>query len=427
MIRVFDTSALISDPSAILKGYPGDDIIIPSTVLEEEIDKLKSQQDYAGSAARQVIRNIEALREHGNVSDGVEREVGGTFRVELNHITDSDKLLPPNAVVNSNDKKIILVTINLDNENDEDVILITQDISQSIIAETWGVKSERLPIVPDGDELPVGIVEVDASAQEINDIYAAKGKAFIGGDIPVNSGVILRAGVSQSALAISDGDGYVYRAMTDIRLGNIEPRGAEQIIAANLLMGYHAGDNSKEFIGSLNGRAGSGKTLMALSAGIKRVMAGDYSEIIIFRPTEPVGRDLGFLPGGMDEKMEPWSAAINDVIEEINTSGSSFSAEEMISVQSSIHVRGRTFRNKWVIIEEAQNYEPLVLRTLLSRMGRDTAVVLTWDPSQVDNPYLRRNSAEGPVSIMKKLLGYDVAWHVQLKNPERGGISALID
>lgn len=435
MIRVFDTSALIYDPRLITDGYPGDEIVIPMTAIRE-IDKIKSEREHPGSAAREVVRRIDSIRVTSPtiISEGIQRPIGGKLRVELNHITDTS-LVPEHASVTTNDERIILATLNLAKDNpDEDVVLVTQDGSMSIIAESWGVKTMRHEVVDSNEKLPSGVVYVTPQYDEIDELHSQK-TCEIEETVPVNTGVVISSG-SQSGIGISDGLGNIDLIDRNIMLHGIAPKGVEQIVAANLLMGRTNGHSDTEFLGSLSGRAGAGKTLLALSAGIKRMLANEYHDIIIYRPTEPVGRDLGFLPGNLDEKMKPWTAAIEDVLEAMahdpnsvggKTIESIDSIKDRISIESANFVRGRTLRNKWIIIEEAQNYEPVVLRTLLSRAGEGSAVVLTWDPSQVDNAYLRRNAADAPMSVLQNLLGDPMVWHVELHNPERGGVSALVD
>lgn len=433
MIRVFDTSALIYDPSIITEGYPGDDIVIPMTVLKE-LEENKSKSAHPGAAAREVIRNIASFigEDLGGISEGVTRDIGGSIRVEMNHIND-ESIIPDNASVQTNDDRIILVSLSLAKEQDDEVILVTQDYSMSIIAEVWGVNTVRHEIVDSEEKLPRGIMSLDLKGNELEGLHSREGTCEITDDVPVNTGVILSSG-SHSGIGIADGKGRVSKISDSVKLHGVAPRNTEQKFAANLLMGDHNGSNEREFLGSLSGRAGAGKTLLALSAGVKRVLDKEYDGIIIYRPTEPVGRDMGYLPGNLDEKMEPWTAAIEDVLEVMRKGGengngkyTSESVSDLISIESANFVRGRTLRNKWVIIEEAQNYEPVVLRTLLSRAGEGTAVILTWDPTQVDNLYLRRNAADAPMSVLKNLLGSPMVWHIELTSPERGGVSALID
>lgn len=420
MIRVLDTSVLVYDPT-FLDSYPGDDLVIPLTVIRE-LDGMKSTPAHPGPSARAAVRALDELAELHPLSRPAPREVGGTVRVEMNHMSTGN--LPPNTDVVTADDRILLVTLNLSGETDEGVILVTQDRSMGLIGQAWGLTVERHEGPP-----PVALPEVitvTPTGDEINDLYS-HGRAEIDLDLIVNTPVILSAG-SSSALALADGHGGL-RLAEPRQMYGIEPRGAHQRLAAALLTG---GDRT--FLGSLSGRAGSGKTLCALSAGLARVAAGDYKRIVVFRPTEPVGRDLGYLPGSLDEKMAPWQAAVGDVFSVMGVDpegyltmpgGAAMSLAEVVSVESVNFIRGRTFTDTYVVVDEAQNLEPTVLRTVLSRLGEGSAGVLTWDPTQVDNPFLR-TAESAPNAMMSSVLPNPRAWHINLPNPERGGVSAMI-
>lgn len=420
MIRVLDTSVLVYDPT-FLDSYPGDDLVIPLTVIRE-LDGMKSSSAHPGPSARAAVRALDELASEHPLSDPAPRAVGGTVRVEMNHMSTSR--LPRNTEVVTADDRILLVAYNLADEADDEVVLVTQDRSMGLIGQTWGLTVQRHQ-GPPKVELPE-VVRLSPSAAEIEDLYA-HGVTEVEVDLAVNTPVILSAG-SSSALAVATGDRQL-RLARPHHMSGITPRGAHQQLASSLLM-----DSGREFLGSLSGRAGSGKTLCALAAGLARVARGDYRRIVVFRPTEPVGRDLGYLPGSLDEKMAPWQGAVGDVLTAmgLDPDGSVtlggrqvVPLVDVISVESVNFVRGRTFADTYVVVDEAQNLEPTVLRTVLSRLGSGSAGVMTWDPSQVDNPFLR-SAESAPYALMSSVLPNPSAWHIALPNPERGGVSALI-
>lgn len=420
MIRVLDTSVLVYDP-AFLDSYPGDDLVLPLTVIRE-LDGMKSSPAHPGPAARAAVRALDELAATYPLSEPAPREVGGTVRVEMNHMSTAH--LPPNTEVVTADDRILLVAYNLDKETDENVVLVTQDRSMGLIGQAWGLTVQRHQGPPEVT-LPE-VARISPSSSEISELYT-HGTVDAEVDLMVNTPVILSSG-SASALALSTG-GSGLRLAESHRMHGVEPRGAHQRLASTLLM-----ESDREFLGSLSGRAGSGKTLCALAAGLARVVAGDYRRIVVFRPTEPVGRDLGYLPGSLDEKMAPWQAAVGDVLAAMGADPDGYVSKDdrttaafsdIISVESVNFVRGRTFTDTYVVVDEAQNLEPTVLRTVLSRLGSGSAGVMTWDPSQVDNPFLR-SAESAPNALMASVLPDPSAWHITLPNPERGGVSAMI-
>ena len=437
MFYILDTSAIINDPKIILEGYPGHNIIIPITVIEE-LDKLKDKPDHPRKQARYALKIIDDIFPHDKPIDshGVERNIGGNVIIQLNNIDQSD--IPQHARVEKNDDIIIVVAYNTMRKHGENsTVLITQDRSMSIIARSWGIPTDYYTSIDDAFTLHKGIEMVNDQYIDTNVLYD-QGFIHIEDDIPVNVGVVL----GKSGIGLSDGRGYIHRINNTINLMGAFPRGIEQTIAASLMLGEHNGTYEEEFLGSLSGRPGSGKTFLALAAGLESVRRRHHDKIIIFRPTMPISKftDIGFLPGDIEEKMNPWTHAISDVlsalkisdddtlaIEQEDGSTRHISFEDAISIEPINYVRGRGFHNTFVIIDEAQNCEPHVIKTLISRLGTGSCVVMTWDPGQIDHPFVKDNVAEGPLSVLKETMGNDNVWHVELQRSERGGISSLID
>ena len=353
------------------------------------------------------------------------------------------------------------------------ITLLTQDVSMSILAEVLAVPTARHHVSDTEFHLPCGIVTIDtttdcrnmvscydhADENIISDLYR-DGKVQYGEyyhdygiqEHPVNTGIVLKSG-SESVLCVTDGQGTLYRVATDHDFGVLHPKGVEQQVACALMSGNERrsytthGINSRgnEFLCSLSGCAGSGKTTIALLNGLYGVKNGDYDKIIVFRPTVNMSKnsDLGFLPGNLDEKMEPWVQAVKDVLKgmgityggkdsgdknrfnNISTVYRDVDVDEVISVEPVNYLRGRTFKNTFVIVDEAQNMEPHELMTIITRLGYGSSLVMTWDNDQVDNMFVNNTVAEAPLSALERVMPDPRVFHINLPRNERGGISGL--
>lgn len=434
MTIVTDTSALIHQPDLLVSCYENENIVIPMVVIEE-LDGMKNGFTARASSAREVLRIIDSLT--GEIYQGTHRYSKGDGKfISISH--DSKPVPFIGKFKESNDGIIIGTTLSemINNDSSEDVTLVTQDRAMTILAESLGIKVTRHESTHKPHTGKVATLKVDYGV--VGDMYAQGYVDIPNHGLEVNTGVILKEG-NISVLGIVE-DKYTIKQVRD----NLEPCGvypadASQKIAADLLTGGHSGVVAEEFLGALSGRSGSGKTTLAIAAGIQAVRDGYYDRVVVFRPSEPVGKDLGFLPGSLDEKMEPWKQAIYDVIRDLKISdgvclkdqenGSAYvsALEDILSIENINFVRGRTFTNTFVIVDEAQNLSVTELRTLASRCGRGSAFICTFDPSQVDNAYLKEGRAEGVERFLDNIKGNPSAWHVQLTKPVRGGVSAIID
>ena len=428
---VVDTSSLIHQPELLNECYPGDDIII-SVVVIAELDGMKSSSSSRGASAREILRIIDAM-EHSidNCVHCYSRPCGG------NIIVSHSSYPLPGDIKESNDNTIIGVALQeMDKNDDNDVILLTQDRAMSIIAESLGVATRRHESTKKVHTGEISIIEGPEGS--VGDMYS-QGYTYIPDhNLEVNSGVIIKEG-NISALGIVENDFSIKNVRENINPCGINPVGAEQKIAVDLLYGGHCGVIEEEFLGALSGRSGSGKTTLAIAAGLQAVKDGYYDRVMVFRPSEPVGRDLGFLPGSIDEKMEPWKQAIYDVTRTLNLSDgmsirdddnglfSVVPLEDVLSIENINFVRGRTFTKTFVIVDEAQNLGVTELRTLASRCGQGSAFVCTFDPSQIDNAYLKEGRAEGVERFLSNVVGNSSVWHIQLQKPVRGGVSAIVE
>jgi PhoH-like ATPase len=405
-----------------LRAFEEHDIVLPLPVINEL--EAKRHHPELGWAARQVLQRLEGLRvEYGQLTEPVPiTDAGGTVRVEMNH-RDLEGL-PAGLRRDSHDSRILAVAANLASEG-IDVVLVSKDLPLRLNASVAGLAAEdyrRRHAVDDGW---TGLVELDVPSRLVNSLFDERALDATGDleairDLPANTGLVLAAG-SQSALARIGADKRVHLVPPDRSLFGVTGRSAEQRIALDLLADPSVG------IVSLGGPAGTGKTVLALAAGLEAVLERrTHRKVIVFRPLYAVGgQDLGYLPGSQDEKMEPWALAVMDalesfahreVIEEVKARG-------LIEIAPLTHIRGRTLTGSWVIIDEVQNIERTVLLAALSRLAADSRAVCCWDIAQRDNLHVGRH--DGIASVVEGLRGHPLFGHVTLTRAERSPIAAL--
>ncbi|MGF1599668.1 MAG: PhoH family protein [Acidimicrobiales bacterium] len=415
---VLDTSVLLSSPTS-LEAFGDHDVVLPIIVLTEL--EAKRHHPELGWAARSALRKLEAIRErHGGLTEPFPvNDEGGTVRVELNH--RSDELLPSSMRGEpGNDHRILMVALNLQNDG-HDVVLVTQDLPLRLRAGVLGLAAEEFLHHVEADLEWRGIVELAVTAEAVDRLYAdTVADIPAAASLPVNTGLILE-GSGQSALGRVQADGKV-RLVTERSVFGIRGRNAEQRIAIDLL------DDDSIGIVSVGGPAGTGKSVLALAAGLESVLERQtHRRVMIFRPLYAVGgQDLGFLPGNEEEKMRPWTDAVGDALEVIAnpTARDEIERQGLIEVLPLTYIRGRTLTDVFVIIDEAQNLERSVLLTALSRLGPGSRVVLTHDVAQRDN--LRVGRRDGIASVVATLRGHGLFAHVTLTRSERSAIAALV-
>ncbi len=414
---VLDTSVLLSDPHA-LHRFAEHSVVIPVVVITEL--EAKRHHPELGYFARTALRALDDLRvRYGRLDAPVPvNEVEGTLQVELNH-TDPE-VLPAGFRLGDNDSRILAVALNYRAEGN-DVVLVSKDLPMRVKASAVGLAAEeyRHELTPDSGW--TGMAELDVNSESIDELYAA-GSAVIPEalDLPCHAGVVLH-GSSSSALGRVAADGTV-RLIKDREAFGIRGRSAEQRVALDLLMDPDVG------IVSLGGRAGTGKSALALCAGLEAVLERrQYSKVIVFRPIYAVGgQELGYLPGSEGEKMSPWGQAVFDTLGSVTSKNviDEVLAQEMLEVLPLTHIRGRSLHDAFVIVDEAQSLERNVLLTVLSRIGQNSRVVLTHDVAQRDN--LRVGRHDGVVAVVERLKGNPLFAHVTLTRSERSPIAALV-
>ncbi|HKH04485.1 MAG TPA: PhoH family protein [Acidimicrobiales bacterium] len=415
---VLDTSVLLADPWA-LRRFAEHEVVIPLVVITELEGKRHHPE--LGWAARQTLRMLESLRlEHGSLLRPMPaNEQGGTLHVEVNHTETAG--FPMALSQDTNDHRILAVARNLANEG-RDVVLVSKDLPLRLKASIVGLAADEYRNELVADTSWNGVVEMDVDGGVIDGLFAEHTVPLPDGrDLPANSGVVLHAG-TQSALGRVREDKQVHLIRPDRTLFDVRGRSAEQRIAIDLLADHDVG------IVSLGGPAGTGKSVLALAAGLDAVLEQrTHKRVIVFRPIFPVGgQDLGYLPGSEAEKMLPWGAAVTDALEAI--AGREVIDEVidrgLLDVLPLTHIRGRSLTDSFVVIDEAQNLERSVLLTALSRLGENSRVVLTHDVAQRDN--LRVGRHDGIVSVIETLKGHPLFGHVTLTRAERSRVAALV-
>ncbi len=414
---VLDTSVLLSDPHA-LRNFAEHSVVVPVVVITEL--EAKRHHPELGYFARTALRYLDDLRvRYGGLDVPIPvNEAEGTVRVELNH-TDTE-VLPPGFRLGDNDSRILAVALNFRAEG-HDVVLVSKDLPMRVKASAVGLPAEeyRHEITPDSGW--TGMAEVDVPTATIERLYA-EGSAVVAEavDLPCHTGVVLH-GASSSALGRVLPDGAV-RLVRDREAFGLHGRSAEQRVALDLLLDPDIG------IVSLGGRAGTGKSALALCAGLEAVLERrQYAKVIVFRPLYAVGgQELGYLPGSENEKMSPWGQAVFDTLGSVTSKNviDEVLAQDLIEVLPLTHIRGRSLHDAFVIVDEAQSLERNVLLTVLSRIGQNSRVVLTHDVAQRDN--LRVGRHDGVVAVVERLKGHPLFAHVTLTRSERSPIAALV-
>ncbi|HVR64850.1 MAG TPA: PhoH family protein [Polyangia bacterium] len=427
---VLDTNVLIHDPGAMLH-FADNEVVIPIFVLEE-IDQFKKEASERGRNAREVARVLDRLRKEGaRLADGALLESGGRLRVA------SAARAVPTTLRESQiaDHLILMVALDVrDAHPDEPTIFVTKDVNLRIRADALGLtamdfEGERIDI----SELYAGIVELPVTGADVDAFFASGALELSQASLYPSQYVLLRdpETPSHSALGRFDGAAKKLVPLRKLRDGvwGIRPRNKEQHCALDLLLA----DDIK--LVTLVGKAGTGKTMLALAAGLQKVVEEQiYSKLLVSRPIFPLGRDVGYLPGDLEQKLNPWMQPIYDNVEFLmglskseRKSGRSY--QELIDmgfieIEPLTYIRGRSIPNQFIIVDEAQNLTPHEVKTIITRVGEATKVVLTGDPYQIDNPYVDATS-NGLTTVVEKFKGEALAGHVTLSKGERSPLAEL--
>ena len=429
---VLDTNVLLYDPRALFV-FGQHDVIIPMTVIEE-VDRFKKDVNETGRNARQVSRYLDDLREKGSLKAGVALDGGGLLRVDFSS-EDNDHTIdwgPKSA-----DNRILSTAMRYASK-DGRATLVTRDTNMRLKADALGLHAEdyqnaQIPV----DEQYTGMREMKVPGAAIDQLYA-------NGTLPLTGFETLHPH-QFALLSAEESNGKTAMARVDTRRGKLRlvgrhkegvwgifARNKEQLFALELLL-----DDSVQLV-TLNGMAGTGKTLLAIAAGLKQVADDDrYRKLLVSRPIFPLGRDIGFLPGDLEQKLNPWMKPIFDNLELLLSSRSSEPGsrssepgyqylvdKKVIEVEPLTYIRGRSIPKQFLIVDEAQNLTPHEVKTVLTRAGEGTKVVMTGDPFQIDNPYVDALS-NGLTYTVERFKGSEVSGHVTLRKGERSELAEL--
>ena len=434
-IYVLDTNVLLQDPYSIF-SFEDNEVVIPAVVLEE-VDSKKRNMDEIGRNARQVSKLIDGLRQNGKLHEKIPLDNGGALRIELNH--RSFKQLQDIFVEVTNDNRILAVAKNLSleeegKENGKKVILVSKDTLVRVKADAIGLLAEDFlsDRVVESDDIYPGFFEQFLDITLLNKFYE-KGELLISEVTKQtffpNECIIMKdaLGSSSSAIGIVDDKGEkIKKLVFDYdHVWGIRPRNVQQLMAFELLLKRDVP------LVTLIGRAGTGKTLIALAAGLMQTEdIKAYKKLLVARPIVPVGKDIGFLPGEKNEKLRPWMQPIYDNLEFLFNAKKPGELEAILAGMGSIqvealsYIRGRSIPDQFIIIDEAQNLTRHEVKTILTRVGEGSKIVLMGDPEQIDHPYLDAYN-NGLTYVVEKFKDQPVAGHVKLLKGERSNLAEL--
>jgi len=428
-IYVLDTNVLLSDFNSV-HAFKQNDLVIPLKVLEE-IDKHKKRQDGVGANARQVIRELDALREKGNLSEGVKLGARkGTVCVrgyDKNHLPSELNISDPDNQILATVFSVIYGT-----EQYAKVVLVSQDINMRVKADALGITAEDYTtnqIVERAEEVYTGFKHHLVDDALIDRFYSGEKISLDEKDIKLvpNQFIMLVSNANDKKTALAKFKNYNH-PLSKVReykegIWGVRAKNKEQQFALDLLM-----DQDIKIV-SLVGKAGCGKTLLALSAGLKQILDDKtYKKLIVSRPVQPMGRDIGFLPGTLEEKMQPWIAPIQDNLEFLmgddKESLKLLQEQGTIEVEALTFIRGRSIANAFIIIDEAQNLSMHELKTIITRVGEGTKIILTGDIEQIDSAFLDATN-NGLTYAVEKFKPYELCGHVSLQKGERSAVATL--
>lgn len=425
---VLDTNVILFDALAINK-FQNADIYIPFVVIEE-VDRFKRDLGENGRNARQFSRFIDVLRSQGSLAEGVKLEKSGSY-VYVSQDTPMQEL--PQELHNIKaDNRILSKALELQSAfKDSDVELVTKDINLRIKADVFGIlATDYKPEHSDVEEMYTGLMDLEVDPSLIDSFYQNKSldSSKIDQKFLANQYVLLKdqTNPNHSALARYTEDKLVPLISPTDSIWGIHPRNMEQSFALDCLL------NDDILFVSLVGKAGTGKTLLALAAGLyKTLEEGCFQRLLVSRPIFPMGRDIGYLPGDVEQKLNPWMQPIFDNIEFLMGSDKKAAGrarelinQGMVNIEPLTYIRGRSIPNQYLIVDEAQNLTPHEIKTIVTRAGRGTKVVLTGDCYQIDNPYVD-SANSGLTYSVERFKGHDIAAHVSLSKGERSELAEL--
>ncbi|WP_334071921.1 MULTISPECIES: PhoH family protein [Paenibacillus] len=433
-IFVLDTNVLLHDPGAIF-AFDEHEVIIPAVVLEE-IDSKKRNAEEIGRNARRVSRLLDGLREKGHLHDGVLLDSGGRIKVELNH--RSFLKVQDMFVEITNDNRILAVALNYHLEQQEEpqprpVVLVSKDVLVRIKADVLGVTAQDYlsDRTAGPSDLYSGYLTIQVHPSLIDEFYSYRYLSVdqLGLTYPLypHEFVILKdeMGTGKSALLRVNADASRLEPLflSNDPVWGISARNAQQRMALELLL------NDEIPLVTITGKAGTGKTLLALAAGLMKVEDDHkYKKLLIARPVVPMGKDIGYLPGEKEEKLRPWMQPIYDNLEYLFDTKKSGDIEKIlmglgsIQVEALTYIRGRSIPGQFIIVDEAQNLTRHEVKTIVSRVGEGSKIILMGDPEQIDHPYLD-SASNGLTFLVERFKEQGISGHITLEKGERSKLA----
>ncbi len=427
---ILDTNVFLHDPGAF-RHFEDNTVIIPISVIEE-IDHFKRDLSERGRCARQFSRMLDELRKRGKLSDGIDLENGGRLRVAM---ARSDSA--PARKEGYADREILDLALHLRQQPGADpCVIVSKDINLRIKADGMGIDAEDYETDRvDLAELYLGYAEMEISAQDFAAFKADGELPFAGEARPRNEYFTLRDrdDPGHTALARLDPTGTSFVSLVPVprELAAVRPRNREQFFALDALL-----DERIKLV-TLIGKAGTGKTLLAVAAGLHNTLERKlYRKMLVSRPTLPLGRDLGYLPGTLQEKLDPWMQPVFDALDLLHTDAprgergaarngvEALEAKGKISIEPLSFIRGRSIHQQFMIIDEAQNLTPLEVKTIITRAGHGSKIILTGDIYQIDNPYVDATS-NGLAKVVGCFRPHGLAAHITLQKGVRSELAEL--
>ncbi len=433
---VLDTNVLLHDPNAI-NVFDEHDLVLPMTVIEE-IDKFKRELTELGRNARTISRSLDRMRSTGRIGEGVPLPGGGSLRVAVPRADDGGTVF--HGAATNNDNIILATALRIHREQtDGIVVFVSRDVNMRLKADALGMSAEDYEHAHvDIDEAYTGVIERDVPGEVVSEVYQRGWMPEEGDGLCPHQFVILKNETQPQQTAMTRFDARQRRLLLVGRhkegVWGIFARNREQLFALDLLL-----DDSVPLV-TLDGMAGTGKTLLAIACGLKLVAdEKKYRRLVVARPIFPLGRDVGYLPGSLDEKLNPWMKPIFDNLDlvlggderETTSNGrnkqhvphyQALIDQKIIEVEPLTYIRGRSLPRQFLVIDESQNLTPHEVKTVITRAGEGTKVVLTGDRYQIDNPYVDATS-NGLSYVVERFRLSAMAGHVTLRKGERSPLA----
>lgn len=434
-IYVLDTNVLLQDPHAIY-AFDEHEVVIPAVVLEE-LDSKKRYMDEIGRNARYISRLLDGYRKKGKLHTGVKLEQGGTLRVELNH--KSFLKLQDVFLEKTNDHRILAVALNLQQEEQEKemarpIILVSKDALVRVKADALGIQAEDFlsDQVVEYHQSYTGIMDCFVSSDVINQFYTEQKislKRLSKHSFFPHQFVVLKDELGSSSSAVGkvnrEGDTLFPLRLKDETVWGIQARNLQQKMALELLL------NDDIPLVTITGRAGTGKTLLPLAVGLAKIEDEKrYKKLLVARPIVPLGKDIGYLPGEKEDKLRPWMQPIYDNLEYLFHTKKAGDLERILAGMGSIqvealtYIRGRSIPEQFIMIDEAQNLTKHEVKTILTRVGEGSKIVLIGDQEQIDHPYLDESN-NGLTYVIERFKDNPLSGHIRLEKGERSPLAQL--